>query len=79
MSRSHMRDRELLKTRYADKLVMESEEFNNVAYEVKDGAVNVMIFNEYGKCVHFPGRLEEIRRFAYELLDICESWREVRT
>jgi len=76
MGGQETRNRRLLSSEYNDLLMIESEEFPDVAYEIKGKAMRVMIFAESGT-VQFAGTFEELRRFFREGLEVIKEWEEL--
>ena len=76
MSKSQvLRERELSKAKYSDRLMVDSK-FPNVAYEIKDNAVNVTIWQS-AKPIQFAGTFVEIDSFADELKELVREWRDL--
>jgi len=56
-----------------DRLIMESEYFTNVWYEVKGDAVCINVTIE-GKHIALPGKFDDMKALANELLSVIDVW-----
>jgi len=55
------------------KLITISEQFNNVWYECKNGAICLNATVD-GRRVILPGKLPDMRKLALELLEMIDLW-----
>ena len=76
MGGQEIRTRRLQSAEFIDLIIIESEEFPDVAYEIKGKAMRVMIFAESGT-VQFAGTFKELKRFFSEGLEIIKEWEEL--
>jgi len=68
-----IRDRALQSSKFFDRLMIDSEEFGDVAYEIRGRAMRVVIFTETGM-TQFAGTFGELKRFFLEGLAVINEW-----
>ena len=61
---------------YYDKLITESEIFESVHYEYKDGAICLRVY-QGGKLRRITGSVEDMRKLGEELCAVAEVWEGV--
>jgi len=63
----------LSQSKYHNRTIIESQEFNNLFYEIKDGGicVNAMIENRH---IKLPFGIRDGRRLVSELAEIIDTW-----
>lgn len=71
-----MRDKTLIKKRYQDALIVESD-FPNVAYEIRGRALNIMHWNDRNALQQIAGTFTQMKQFAAEVLMLIEAWEDV--
>jgi len=72
--KSHYRVNELMKNKYSDRTIVESEEFPNVWYEMHGDrtlSINALID---GKHIILPGSMSDMKRLISELAEIIEVY-----
>ena len=67
------RDKVMNRSRYDDKLLITSETFDNVFYQVIENniAINAIINN---KLVVLPASFADIKRLMCEITEVMETW-----
>jgi len=70
------RERYLISSQCDGRLMIESEEFPDVAYEIRGNAMRVVIVTDTGP-VQFAGTFGELRRFFREGLEVIKEWEEL--
>jgi len=74
MSKSQQpRERELMKSEYENCLIIESEEFPNVFFEIRGKAIKATVLID-NRRVELAGTFIEMKQFARELCEVIDEW-----
>ena len=68
------RERALMKGAHLNNLIINSEEFNNVAYEIRGRAIQIMYWRYDGRVQTIAGTFGDMKRLAQELTEIINTW-----
>lgn len=68
----------LQQSKYNDRLMTESEVFDGIAYEIKSRAICVMVWQN-GRKTAIYGKIDEMRKLAQEITELCDCWDDIRT
>jgi len=72
------RAKELDKSKYHFRQIFEAETIPKVAYEVHNRSIDIVTIDDE-EVTRISGTIPQMRRFAKELLEVCDTWGGIRT